>query len=391
MPTFSLFLVALVGLLTLGHGYLYRRLVGEVFERRTHRQVGAAVVAVGAILVFTRLFSAFFRVHLPRPLALFVGTWMGVSLYALLTLLTLGSLLSVYRLTRRLLKAACHLEPESPERRRFLAQTIAIGASAVTVGVSAYGSWRAFEPAVVSELGVGIRNLPRGLDGLKIVQISDIHLGDILQVDFFRDLIERCNALKPDLVALTGDLVDGSVPQLGSTAAELMRLKTRFGTFFCTGNHEYYSGDVAWVEALTRMGVVVLRNRHVSVGEGAVSLDLIGVDDWGQRRLRTGGGYNLAKALEGRNPERASVLLAHQPTSFPDAVNHALGLQLSGHTHNGQLFPFTLLAKAVHPYCVGHYQRADTHLYVNRGAGFWGPAMRVGSPPEITALTLMAT
>jgi predicted MPP superfamily phosphohydrolase len=277
----------------------------------------------------------------------------------------------------------------SEERRRFLRRAAVSGAVVAAGSASTYGLWRAFHPPDVTELNVRLPMLPKALDGFRIVQISDIHVGDILHARFLRALVDRCNALRPDLMAVTGDLVDGSVKQLGSTVSELQRLKARYGTAFCMGNHEYYSGDVAWEGALTQMGLTVLRNRFVSVGDAGGSFDLVGVDDYGERR-RPGTGYDLTRALAGRTPERASVLLAHRPQSFPDTVRTGLGLQLSGHTHGGQLFPFTLVAELTLPFNVGFFQQQGSAMYVNRGAGFWGPSMRVGSPPEITAVTLSA-
>jgi hypothetical protein len=239
-------------------------------------------------------------------------------------------------------------------------------------------------------VAVKLPGLPRTLDGFRIVQMSDIHIGDILGRPFLEELVRRCNALKPDLVAVTGDLVDGTVEHLSPAVAALERLTSRHGTYFIMGNHEYYSGDVEWAEALTGMGIHVLRNRFVTLGDAGGRLDLVGVDDYGHRDARDGRGYDLGKALLGRDRDRPAVLLAHQPRGVEDALSQGVGLQLSGHTHGGQLFPITLVVQASYRYPAGLYRVGEGHVYTSRGTGFWGPPMRIGSPPEITAVTLLA-
>lgn len=380
----SIFLTLLSALLLGGHIYLYRRLVRDLATTRRGHLLGSALLALGAGLIFARLSALTVHSYLPAPLPILAASWTGFALYAVIAL---GAADLASRWAHR--GSPAKLEAESEPRRRFLTLGATGSALAAAGTLGSYGLWRAFHAPEVTSLGVRLPQLPKPLDGLRIVQISDIHLGDVLHAKFVRELVERCNALRPDLVAVTGDLVDGSVAQLGSAVAELRGLKSRFGTYFCMGNHEYYSGDLDWELALPRMGITVLRNRRVSIGDAQASFDLIGVDDWSRRRFPRGR-YDLAKAVAGRRPDRASVLLAHQPRGFPDAVAAALGLQLSGHTHGGQLFPFTAIVGLVQPFTAGHFSREGSQLYVNRGAGFWGPSMRVGSPPEITAVTLMA-
>jgi uncharacterized protein len=276
--------------------------------------------------------------------------------------------------------------PISPERRRFLARAAVGGAGVISAGFSAYGVQRAFAPPKIDEVPIRVPRLPQAFDGLRIVQVSDVHIGDVLGRPFLEDMVQRCNALKPDLVAVTGDLVDGRVEQLAPTISALQGLRSRWGTYFITGNHEFYSGDLAWCAALERMGLTVLRNRTVSLRDGDARLDLVGVDDYGQRdRAR---GWDLDAAVAGRDPETAAVLLAHQPQAVDEAMQKGIGLQLSGHTHGGQLFPITGLVTALWRYSAGLYRVGEGHVYVHRGTGFWGPPMRIGSPPEIAAITL---
>jgi predicted MPP superfamily phosphohydrolase len=203
-------------------------------------------------------------------------------------------------------------------------------------------------------------------------------------------LVQQANALRPDLFAITGDLVDGDVHTLGGAVSALAGLKSRYGSFFVTGNHDYYSGDDEWTAFLQSLDIQVLRNRHVRIGDAGASLDLVGVDDWSGGRWRNKKGYDLDRALQGRDPDRAAVLLAHQPANFTVAAERGMDLQVSGHTHGGQLVPMTLFIGLAWEHSAGLYRHGDSHIYVSRGCGFWGPPMRIGSPPELVKLVLTA-
>jgi hypothetical protein len=185
---------------------------------------------------------------------------------------------------------------------------------------------------------------------------------------------------------LTGDLVDGTVAHLGEAMAPLSRLRAPLGVFAVTGNHEYYSGVDAWVRALRSGGIRVLRNQRVRLDGG---LDLCGVDDWSARRHGFQGGYDLDAALRGRDRDVPAVLLAHQPRGVEAAVEGGVALQLSGHTHGGQLWPFQALVAFTQPFVVGLHPVGQGHIFVSRGAGFWGPPMRVGAPPELARIALV--
>jgi len=252
-----------------------------------------------------------------------------------------------------------------------------------------YGFWRAFEPPELTELTVRIPGLPPRLSGMTIVHLTDIHVGAWVDREFTEALAAEVSKLKPDLIAITGDLVDGRPQTLAASVAPIATVPTRFGTFFAHGNHEFYSGAGPWTRALEGMGVQVLRNRAVSVGEGADLVDIVGVDDWSARARGFQGGYDLDQALRGRG-DRPAVLLAHQPRGFESAAAKGIALQLSGHTHGGQLFPWTLLVRAAfHPYFAGRYDHAGSTLFVSRGCGFWGPPVRIGAPPELARITLV--
>jgi uncharacterized protein len=388
MPTWLRYLIFfLVVALVVGggHFYLYRRLFRDTGVSPRGRRLGAVLLVFLALsLVFARVVATRLHSRVGDALAVFAWCWMGVALY-------LGLALAVSRVALRVAEwrgRRAGAAPPSPERRAFLARAAVGGAALATGGVASYGVWRALEPPDLRELAVKVPGLPRTLDGFRIVQMSDLHIGDVLGRHFLEELVRRSNVLRPDLVAVTGDLVDGTVDQLGPTVAALRGLTSRSGTFFVTGNHEFYSGDRHWAEALEAMGIQVLRNRRVTLGDAGGRLDVVGVDDYGQKdRPR---GYDLDKALEGRERDLPAVLLAHQPRGVEEAVAAGIGLQLSGHTHGGQMFPITAIVDAVYRYSAGLYRVGEGHVYVSRGTGFWGPPMRIGSPPEITSITLLA-
>lgn len=377
----------------LGHVYLYRRLVRPLFP--TSRARRAALVALGLLsllLLTRRALQTALPVEMASLVTRFAHGWIGLVLMLVLACLAVDATRLLTRLRPRRRPASVEEAPpidlKDADRRRFLARVTAGGAALAGASTAGYGTWRAFTPPDVTELPLKLEKLPPALDGLTIVQLTDLHVGHFIGRDFVAELVDRANALKPDLVAITGDLVDGQVDHLGPAVAALSGLRSRYGTFFVNGNHEYYSGEVAWNAFLESQGITVLRNRHVRIGDAGASLDLIGVDDWSGGRQRGRPGYDLAQAVAGRDPARASVLLAHQPANFEEVARQGLDVQLSGHTHGGQLFPATMLIGLRWPYTRGLYTAGASRLYVSRGCGFWGPPMRVGSEPELVRVVL---
>ncbi|MCY1030970.1 metallophosphoesterase [Corallococcus sp. BB11-1] len=380
----ALFLVPVISLLAVAHVYLYRRLVRDVTARRGLRRAGIALFAGGFVgSVGARMLGAMFSSEVARTVGIVLLLWMGLVLYLLMftLLLDVGG-----RLLARVRKAP---EPASPRRRAFLTTGVAAGAAVAGATVSTYGAWRAFHPPDVRDIPVRLPRLPKALEGFTLVQLTDIHIGGVLQRRFVDELVARTNALKPDLIAVTGDLVDGTVTELGRYVGGFGALKARHGAYFITGNHDYYSGADAWVAFMQGLGINVLRNRSVSIGDAGASFDLLGVDDWSARRLGEPG-YDLDAAMRGLRPERASVLLAHQPSNFEEVARRGVGLQVSGHTHGGQMFPGNVLGHLIWgEQNAGLSRLGDSQLYVSRGCGFVGPPMRVGAPPEIARIILL--
>ncbi|WP_163835360.1 metallophosphoesterase [Spartinivicinus ruber] len=272
------------------------------------------------------------------------------------------------------------------EHQLFLAQAASGTAAIIAIVLAIIGVVTAISKPSISEIEVPIDRLSHKLDGYTIIQISDVHLGRTIGRSYAERIVQIANSLKGDLITITGDLVDGRVNQLQDVVAPFANLKARDGVWSVTGNHEYYVEADLWVKELHRLGIQVLHNERVSIGEGKNSFDLVGVDDL-EANL-AGHGHDLSRALLGRDQSRPIVLLAHQPKVVVEAAQLGVDLQLSGHTHGGQIWPLAWLVRLQQRYVAGLYIHEKTHLYVNRGAGYWGPPMRVGSKPEIARLTL---
>jgi predicted MPP superfamily phosphohydrolase len=233
-------------------------------------------------------------------------------------------------------------------------------------------------------------DLPLALHGFSIAQISDVHVGPTIKRGFVEGIVRRVNELKADLIAVTGDLVDGSVQQLSAHTAPLAGLTARHGAYFVTGNHEYYSGERAWTEEIRRLGLRVLKNEHVVLKHDGASLILAGVTDYSAHHFDPAQRSDPAAALRGAPIDAgAKVLLAHQPSSAMAAANAGYDVQISGHTHGGQFWPWNLFVHFFQPFSSGLHRLKDLWIYVSRGTGYWGPPNRFGVPSEITRIRLV--
>ncbi|MEE1817316.1 metallophosphoesterase [Streptomyces sp. SP18ES09] len=439
MVVFLLVLVVVLALLGAVHWYVWRRLVRDVTAPGgVARRLGTAVVVVLPLLSLAALVSS--RAGAPFPVQQAVAwpgfLWLAVLLYLVLALLV-GEAVRPLLLARTRRRASAREagappeavtqagspepeaasapetagpepkappvpeavapEPETPpvpeasseppaadvSRRLFVARVVGGSAAAVALGTVGYGTYGVLRGPRVKRVTVPLAKIPRAAHGYRVAVVSDIHLGPILGRAHTQRIVDTINATQPDLIAVVGDLVDGTVENLGPAAEPLARLRARHGSFFVTGNHEYFSGADAWVDHVRELGLHPLRNARVEVPAG---FDLAGVDDVAGES--EGHGPDFVRALGDRDRARAAVLLAHQPVVIDDAVRHGVDLQLSGHTHGGQLWPGNYLAELANPTVAGLERYGDTQLYVSRGAGAWGPPVRVGAPSDITIVEL---
>ena len=376
-------LLALVGTT---HTYLWARLVRDAALPSPWYQLTSLALGLLALSMPAALLLLRGRTHgLGRLLGWVAFTWMG--LFFLLLMMLLSS--DLLRLLAWPLQAwQLGGQPPDLARRQLLARVIAAGVAGGGALAAGLGMRTALRGPRQVDVSLTLARLPAALDGLRIVQISDLHVATLLGRSYVEQVVSQTLALAPDLIVLTGDMVDGTVAQLASAVAPLARLRAPCGVFMCTGNHEYYSGVEAWLEHFRSLGIKPLHNERVAVGRDGASFDLAGIDDFNSAGMAPGHGPDLARAVAGRDPSRALVLLAHQPRHIDLACAHGVDLMLSGHTHGGQIFPFAYLVRLVQPFVAGRGRQGDTQIYVSRGTGYWGPPMRLGAPPELTHIRL---
>ena len=377
-----IFLGVISGLTIGTHYYLWARLIRDPMWPAPWRQVATITLVVLALSIPASMMA--WRT-LPRNVAIpvsWVGyVWMG-SMFLLLVLLWGGEL------ARWSWVKYASMTSVNGGRRELLAQILASGVGVFGLALSGWGVWSAIRPVEVKRVSVRLKKLPGSLNGLRLVQLTDMHIGLTIGRDFVEDVVRKVNALEPDIVAITGDLIDGSVEDLGAAVAPLGEIEARLGTFFVTGNHEYYSGADSWLAFLGTLDIRVLRNEHVELSKDGEAIHLAGVDDWTAHQFGNGHGSDMARAMAGRDASKPVILLAHQPIQFDEARAHGVDLQISGHTHGGQIFPFGLLTRLAQPFLSGLHQRGDSQIYVSSGTGYWGPPMRIAAPAEITLIEL---
>jgi hypothetical protein len=368
------------------HYYLWARLVRDTRLPEPWNTTATWTLAVlGVLIVVGMVASRVVSRALSSPVMWVVYIWIGLFFFLFMLLGALDVVRGVVALVQRFGATP----PPDPERRQFLARILGGVVGVGGLGLASFGLVNVLRPVAVKRVKVTLTNLPAAASGFRIVQLTDVHVGPTIGKDFIEDLVAKVNALEPDLVAITGDLVDGSVAELGALVAPLGKLRAREGVYFVTGNHEYYSGVDQWLEFLGTLGIRVLRNEHVSI-RGDEGFDLAGIDDASAASYGRGHGADLHRAVGGRSPSRALVLLAHQPNGIALAERLGVDLQLSGHTHGGQLFPWNFVVRLVFPFLAGLYRQGRTQVYVSEGTGYWGPPMRVGTAAEITHIELVA-
>jgi predicted MPP superfamily phosphohydrolase len=391
------FLLVVLAVVVIIHSYLWWRLVRSTTRPGRWRRIGTAVVVVLALLIVAALAGRVLPPAQQRLTAWPGYLWLSVMFLTLCVLVVLEPVRWMLRFRARRPALArvgagagdtaadtpADTAPD-PSRRLFVARSIALVAGVTAAGTTAFGVRSAMGPPMLVRRPIILDKLPRRMDGFRIALVSDIHLGPLLGRAHTERIVDTINRLDADIVTVVGDLVDGSVAELGSAAEPLAGLRSRRGSFFVTGNHEYFSGYEEWIPEIESFGVAVLRNRRVEVD----GLDVAGVNDVTGASHADGPDYG--RALDGRDPAKPVVLLAHQPIQVHRAAEHGVDLQLSGHTHGGQIFPFSYLVRLQQPVIAGYARNGPTQLYVTRGAGFWGPPVRVGAPPDISLIELRA-
>jgi predicted MPP superfamily phosphohydrolase len=381
MPQWASFLVfftIVTSIYSAGHYYIYSWLVRWAEPARPLRrsfQLGFLLLIIS--FPAARILAQVDYNPFTYFLTLVSYTWMGLVLYFVLLFLGIDLGFSFLRIFALLRREKLQLNLRS---RRFLA-----GCAGLAVLVLGCAAWLEARNLGVTRMDIPLQGLPPEMDGFSMVQISDLHYGMLIEKGELLRVVERVNGLKPDLIVITGDLVDEGVSHMEEMAQPLKLLKSRHGVLAVTGNHEYYAGVNRAVEIMKSSGIEVLRNEMKVLPSG---LQLLGVDDpTGSRRMGEPDA-DLEKQLSRLDREKPSILLYHQPTHFEKTASFGVGLQLSGHTHGGQLYPIIYISRMIYPRTPGLHQIGESKLYVSRGTGTWGPPMRLGSPPEIVHIRL---
>ena len=386
-----MFIVGLSAVLGLIHLYIWKRFIKDTTRPgRTRWILTAILIALALLLVVTLMGPRLFGLRESAWFAWPGYLWFGLAVYLFLTL----AVLEPIRLALRAwIKRKPPQEPEAPtaapelNRRVFIARASAVAAGAASVGLVGVGTATALGPPDLLQVPVRLRKLDPAFNGFRIAVVSDIHLGPLTGRPHTERIVRMINEAEPELVAIVGDVVDGTVEELGSAAEPLQDLHSREGTFFVTGNHEYFVDDtLSWLRELERLGVQPMRNESTLIRRGTAAFDLAGVNDIAGESHSDAPDFD--RALAGRDPSRPTILLAHQPVQVEEAAARGVDLQLSGHTHGGQMWPFHYIVRLAQPSLAGLSTVNDTQLYVTRGAGFWGPPIRIGAPPDITVLSL---
>lgn len=384
MSAWIIIVLTTATLLTL---YLGWRLVEPLNIPRQAKLLGWGMLFV---LLFGQRLSWFLRRGQDSPAWLNSVDWIGYVFLGLISFLMVFMLLRDLPLaalrTAGLFSRPFRKKRTSPDptRRRFLLNASNAAMLATAAPLSALSVYQARKEPEVSRVNLEIPGLPAGLDGFAIAQISDTHIGPTIRADWARMVVDRVNALSPDMVVHTGDMVDGTVAELRNSVAPFADLKARHGVWFCTGNHEYYSGVRQWLPHVRWLGMTPLVNEHALVDTGNGRILLAGVSDYSSRRIDPAHVSSPARAMQAAPDHDVSILLAHQPRSVFEAEEAGFDVQLSGHTHGGQFFPWTYAVHWFQPYVRGLHRVGGTLLYVNVGTGYWGPPMRLGTSPEIT-------
>ncbi|KMZ12436.1 putative phosphoesterase [Candidatus Burkholderia humilis] len=380
----SAFFIRFIGIGVLFHLYVGVRLISDAPVSPAWKAL--AWTLLGASLILIPLGMSACNIE-AQPLADRLA-WLG------LTALGFFSSLLLLTFARDLLLLVVHvidyMRGAALGSPKLVADS-ALVVPALAVLSSAIGFYNARRRAPIVSVDVPIDNLPAALDGFTIVQISDMHVGPTIKRHYVERIVTAVNGLQPDLIAVTGDVVDGSVPHLADHTRPLSALSARHGAFLVTGNHEYYSGADKWIAEFRRLGLNVLLNQHVVLDHDGAQVVIAGVTDYGAGSFDPAHCSDPAKAISGApDSARVRVLLAHQPRSASAAADAGFTLQLSGHTHGGQFLPWNFFVKLQQPFVAGLVKFNGLWVYTSRGTGYWGPPKRLGAPSEITRVRLVA-
>ena len=395
---FVLFTISYITIVGLTAWYVTRQFLKPA---RLNRRKRSAIVLATVFVVLTTPITILCRGAGIENIGVDIMAWFGyIGLGFFSFVLTFLVIRDAIRLAVFFFQKAAHLlrgkgapallEPlPDYDRRRFILNSVNAGILVGAGVFTGYGVAEAKQIPDVRDIPVPIKNLHPDLDGFRIVQITDIHVSPTIKRDFVQGVVNGVNDLSADVVALTGDLVDGSVKRLAHDVDPLKTIRSRYGNYFVTGNHEYYSGAPNWIRKVRSLGFHVLLNENRLVTRGQGRVLLAGVTDYRGGHFFKTHQSDPSKAMFGAAPAHVKILLAHQPKNIYAAAEAGFDLQISGHTHGGQFYPWNLFVGLVQPFVKGLHRYQDTQIYISGGTGYWGPPLRLGSPSEITLIRLV--
>ena len=386
-----MFFIVFITLLGIMHGYVGWKIFSGLNLNSSFAIIGIMLLAILTLLPVLPILFRYngYESSLLDKLSLIGYTSLGFFTLSFVAFLSKDLLFKVWGFISSFFSADVKQQMAlDADKREFLEKSLSIGILTLVGPATAYGVYSARKGPTIINQDIYLKNLPDSFENFTIAQISDLHVGPTIKKPYVEKIVNQISNLNPDLIAITGDMVDGSIDYLRKDLEPLSQVVASHGTYFVTGNHEYYSGAKRWLDETDRMGFTNLVNENRLITINDQSIALAGVNDYRAHQIIPSHRSNPQAALKGINSEKVKILLAHQPSSIFQANEAGFDLQISGHTHGGQFWPFTYPTKKANPYLSGLHNHNGTQIYVNSGTGYWGPPLRLGVTAEITLFKL---
>ena len=382
-----MFLIVVFTILWIIHGYVAWKVIPTLGLSTSHTIIGYILVFFLSILPILPILLRYSgnETRIIDQISLFGYTSLGFFVLSFLILLFKDLFGHAINFAGYLMQSEDTIDDS---KREFLKKSLTVGAIGISGLGTAYGFYSSRKgPSIISQ-DIFIESLPDEFENFTIAQISDLHVGPTIKIDYVDDVLTKIGHANPDLIAVTGDLVDGSVKHLSKDLQPFKDMVANHGTFFVTGNHEYYSGVDSWLDETDRLGMTNLINESRLISKQGRQIAIAGITDFRAHQIKSSHRSNPKKAIKSIDQGMTKIMLAHQPNSIHSVHDAGVDLQLSGHTHGGQFWPFNYPTKLANAYLAGHYDHDGTQIYVNRGTGYWGPPLRIGIPAEISLIRL---
>ena len=386
-----MFFIVFITLLGIMHGYVGWKIFSGLNLNSSFAIIGIILLAILTLLPVLPILFRYngYESSLLDKLSLIGYTSLGFFTLSFVAFLSKDLLFKVWGFISSFFSADVKQQITlDVDKREFLEKSLSIGILSLIGPTTAYGFYSARKGPTIINQDIYLKNLPDSFENFTIAQISDLHVGPTIKKPYVEKVVNQISTINPDLIAITGDMVDGSIDYLRRDLEPLSQVVAKYGTYFVTGNHEYYSGAERWLDETDRMGFTNLVNDNKLITIKDQSIALAGVNDYRAHQIIPSHRSNPQAALKGINSEKVKILLAHQPSSIFQANEAGFDLQISGHTHGGQFWPFTYPTKKANPYLSGLHNHNGTQIYVNSGTGYWGPPLRLGVTAEITLFKL---